>query len=153
MVGCRRLPAAVASPAVMAVRRRRIRVRTRVRLARFTSARSRDCAARFKTDFFFFLTLVACPWAIYCSLCVALKLLTLNDAHAFVKRAQRSVVDEFPIMRAGSMGRVRGREVHGVRPVAAPRCHVAIDLIAKFREKMERRGLRCASAPNATKIS
>src|SRR5882762_1491822 len=86
MVGCRRLPAAVASPAVMAVRRRRISVRTRVRFARFTSARSRDCAARFKTDFFFFLTLVACPWAIYCSFCVSLKLLTLNDAHAFVKR-------------------------------------------------------------------
>src|SRR6266481_7218748 len=90
MVGCRRLPAAVASPAVMAVRRRRIRVRTRVRFARLTSARSRDCAARFKTDFFFFLTLVACPWAIYCSFCVSLKLLTLNDAPGFVKRAERS---------------------------------------------------------------
>src|SRR3989442_9017373 len=89
MVGCRRLPAAVASPAVMAVRRRRIMVRTRVRLARLTSARWRDCAARFKTDFFFFLTLVACPWAIYCSFCVSLKLLTLNEAHAFVKQAQR----------------------------------------------------------------
>src|SRR6267378_6451578 len=88
MVGCRRLPAAVASPAVMAVRRRRIRVRTRVRFARLTSARSRDCAARFKTDFFFFLTLVACPWAIYCSFCVSLKLLTLNEAWGFVKRAQ-----------------------------------------------------------------
>src|SRR5216684_1208134 len=75
----------------MAVRRRRIIVRTRVRLARLTSARSRDCAARFKTDFFFFLTLVACPWAIYCSLCVSLKLLTLNEAHGFVKRAERSV--------------------------------------------------------------
>src|SRR5882762_11089072 len=74
----------------MAVRRRRIRVRTRVRLARFTSARSRDCAARFKTDFFFFLTLVACPWAIYCSFCVPLKLLTLNEAHGFVKRGERS---------------------------------------------------------------
>src|SRR5260370_27205398 len=69
----------------MAVRRRRISVRTRVRLARFTSARSRDCAARFKTDFFFFLTLVACPCAIYCSLCVSLKLLTLNEADGFVK--------------------------------------------------------------------
>src|SRR6266436_5978736 len=92
MVGCRRLPAAVASPAVMAVRRRRIRVRTRVRFARLTSARSRDCAARFKTDFFFFLTLVACPWAIYCSFCVSLKLLTLNEAHAFVKLTRRSPV-------------------------------------------------------------
>src|SRR5467141_4703887 len=90
MVGCRRLPAAVASPAVMAVRRRRIRVRTRVRFARLTSARSRDCAARFKTDFFFFLTLVACPWAIYCSFCVPLKLLTLNEATGFVKRGERS---------------------------------------------------------------
>src|SRR6266849_4188477 len=90
IVGCRRLPAAVASPAVIAVRRRRIIVRTRVRLARLTSARCRDCAARFKTDFFFFLTLVACPWAIYRSLCVSLKLLTLNEAHGFVKRAQRS---------------------------------------------------------------
>src|SRR5258708_30150227 len=70
----------------MAVRSRRIIVRTRVRLARLTSARSRDCAARFKTDFFFFLTLVACPCAIYCSLCVSLKLLTLNEAPAFVKR-------------------------------------------------------------------
>src|SRR5467141_2456860 len=97
MVGCRRLPAAVASPAVMAVRRRRIRVRTRVRFARLTSARSRDCAARFKTDFFFFLTLVACPWAIYCSFCVSLKLLTLNDARGFVKRAERSVVGQFEI--------------------------------------------------------
>src|SRR5713101_1486769 len=89
IVGCRRLPAAVASPAVIAVRRRRIRVRTRVRLARFTSARSRDCAARFKTDFFFFLTLVACPWAIYRSFWVSLKLLTLNEAEIFVKRAER----------------------------------------------------------------
>src|SRR6266850_7371753 len=90
MVGCRRLPAAVASPAVMAVRRRRIRVRTRVRFARLTSARSRDCAARFKTDFFFFLTLVACPWAIYCSFCASLKLLTLNEATGFVKRGESS---------------------------------------------------------------
>src|ERR1700726_3323959 len=97
IVGCKRFSEAVRSPAVMAVRRRRIRVRTRVRLARFTSARSRDCAARFKTDFFFFLTLVACPWAIYCSLCKSLKLLTLNEAHAFVKRAQRSVVGHFPV--------------------------------------------------------
>src|SRR5258706_10449871 len=79
----------------MAVRKRRIIVRTRVRLARFTSARWRDCAARFKTDFFFFLTLVACPWAIYCSFCVALKLLTLNEAHAFVKRAQGG--GQFPV--------------------------------------------------------
>src|SRR5256714_4981221 len=79
----------------MAVRRRRISVRTRVRLARFTSARWRDCAARFKTDFFFFLTLVACPWAIYCSLCVSFKLLTLNEAHGFVKRAERSVRTHF----------------------------------------------------------
>ena len=39
IVGCSRLPAAVASPAVMAVRKRRIRVRTRVRFARLTSAR------------------------------------------------------------------------------------------------------------------
>jgi hypothetical protein len=39
IVGWSRLPAAVASPAVMAVRRRRIIVRTRVRLARLTSAR------------------------------------------------------------------------------------------------------------------
>src|SRR6266850_5678094 len=92
IVGWRRLPAAVASPAVMAVRRRRISVRTRVRLARFTSARWRDCSARFKTDFFFFLTLVACPCAIYCSLCVSLKLLTVNEAHGFVKRAQRFVL-------------------------------------------------------------
>src|SRR5882672_7934419 len=90
MVGCRRLPAAVASPAVMAVRRRRIRVRTRVRFARLTSARSRDCAARFKTDFFFFLTLVACPWAIYCSFCVSLKLLTLNEAWGFVNELRIS---------------------------------------------------------------
>src|SRR3979490_2362446 len=90
IVGWRRLPEAVASPAVMAVRRRRINGRTRGRLARFTLARWRDCAARFKTDFFFFLTLVACPWAIYCSFCVPLKLLTLNEAHGFVKRAERS---------------------------------------------------------------
>src|SRR6266852_9374676 len=89
MVGCRRLPAAVESPVVMAVRRRLISVRTRVRLAGLTSARWRDCAARFKTDFFFFLTLVACPWAIYCSFCVSLKLLTLNEAHGFVKRAEK----------------------------------------------------------------
>src|SRR5260370_30240869 len=95
IVGWRRLPAAVASPAVMAVRSRRIIVRTRVRLARLTSARSRDCAARFKTDFFFFLTLVACPCAIYCSLCVSLKLLTLNEADGFVKRAERPVVVSF----------------------------------------------------------
>src|SRR5882762_6859433 len=79
----------------MAVRRRRIIVRTRVRLVRLTSARWRDCAARFKTDFFFFLTLVACPWAIYCSFCVSLKLLTLNEAHAFVKRAERLGVSRF----------------------------------------------------------
>src|SRR5713101_10210622 len=90
IVGCRRLPAAVASPAVMAVRRRRIKVRTLVRLARLTSARSRDCAARFKTDFFFFLSLVGCPWAIYCSFCVSLKLLTLNEAYSFVKRGEKS---------------------------------------------------------------
>src|SRR5712692_8179018 len=74
----------------MAVRKRRIIVRTRVRFARLTSARSRDCAARFKTDFFFFLTLVTCPWAIYFSFCVSLKLLTLNEAHGFVKRGERS---------------------------------------------------------------
>src|SRR6266478_579695 len=104
IVGCRRLPAAVASPAVMAVRRRRIRVRTRVRFARLTSARSRDCAARFKTDFFFFLTLVACPWAIYCSFCVSLKLLTLNEAHGFVKRAERSVVSQFAASGTVSVG-------------------------------------------------
>src|SRR6266852_8032766 len=72
----------------MAVRSRRIIVRTRVRLAGLTSARCRDCAARFKTDFFFFLTLVACPCAIYCSFCVSLKLLTLNEAHGFVKRGE-----------------------------------------------------------------
>src|SRR5438552_9824240 len=92
IVGWSRLAAAVGSPAVMAVRRRRIMVRTRVRLARLTSARSRDCAARFKTDFFFFLTLVACPWAIYSSFYVSLKLLTLNDAPGFVKRAKRLVI-------------------------------------------------------------
>src|SRR5882724_210193 len=95
IVGCRRLPAAVASPASMAVRKRRIIVRTRVRLARFTSARWRDCAARFKTDFFFFLTLVACPCAIYYSFWVSLKLLTLNEAHGFVKRVERSMVTHF----------------------------------------------------------
>src|SRR6267154_1006397 len=99
IVGWRRLPAAVASPAVMAVRRRRIIVRTRVRLVRLTSARWRDCAARFKTDFFFFLTLVACPWAIYCSSYVSLKLLTLNEAHAFVKRAALSANGLFPTVR------------------------------------------------------
>src|SRR6266478_5788812 len=104
MVGCRRLPAAVASPAVMAVRRRRIRVRTRVRFARLTSARSRDCAARFKTDFFFFLTLVACPWAIYCSFCVSLKLLTLNEAYGFVKQAER-------VVRVNLFGRSRAIEL------------------------------------------
>src|ERR1700704_4163484 len=109
IVGCRRLPAAVASPAVMAVRRRRIRVRTRVRLARLTSARSRDCAARFKTDFFFFLTLVACPWAIYCSFCVSLKLLTLNEAHGFVKRAERPFGGARPAPAAENAPR-RGRE-------------------------------------------
>jgi hypothetical protein len=49
----------VESPAVIAVRMRFMKLRTRVRFARFTSARSRDCAARFKTDFFFFFTLVA----------------------------------------------------------------------------------------------
>src|SRR5260370_24748743 len=92
IVGWRRLPAAVAWLAVRAVRRRRIMVRTRVRLARLTSARWRDCAARFKTDFFFFLTLVACPCAIYCSFYVSLKLLTLNEAHGFVKRAEGAAV-------------------------------------------------------------
>src|SRR5260370_38614228 len=95
IVGCSRVPAAVASPAVIAVRRRRIMVRTRVRLARLTSARSRDCAARFKTDFFFFLTLVACPYAIYCSFFKSLKLLTLNEGPVFVKRAERPVVVSF----------------------------------------------------------
>src|ERR1700687_2012291 len=89
MVGCNKFPAAVASFAVIAVRSRFMSVRTRVRLARLTSARWRDCAARFKTDFFFFLTLVACPWAIYCSFCVPLKLLTLNEAYCFVKRRER----------------------------------------------------------------
>src|SRR6266705_3534710 len=97
IVGCRRLPAAVASPAVIAVRRRRIMVRTRVRLARLTSARWRACAARFKTDFFFFLTLVGCPWAIYCSFCGSLKFLTLNEAQGFVKRGERPVIDRFPL--------------------------------------------------------
>src|ERR1700731_4967660 len=89
IVGCKRLPEAGASPAVMAVRRRRILVRTRVRVARLTSARSRDCAARFKTDFFFFLTLVACPCAIYRSFGVFRKLLTVNEAFPFVKRTKR----------------------------------------------------------------
>src|SRR5258708_3888258 len=84
MVGCRRLPAAVASPAVMAVRRRRLRVRTRGGFARVASARSRECAARFKKDFFFFFTFGARPWGIYCSFCVSLKLLTLNEAWGFV---------------------------------------------------------------------
>src|SRR6266851_2766498 len=98
IVGCRRLPAAVASPAVIAVRRRRIMVRTRVRLARLTSARCRACAARFKTDFFFFLTLVGCPWAIYCSFCGSLKFLTLNEAQGFVKRAEGRVVTQFEIL-------------------------------------------------------
>src|SRR5204863_6861242 len=87
IVGWSRLPAAVGSPAVMAVRIRRISVRTRVRLARFTSARSRDCAARFKTDFFFFLTLVACPCAIYLMLLLcSLKLSSLGDAASEVKQ-------------------------------------------------------------------
>jgi hypothetical protein len=36
-------------------------VRTRVRLARFTAARSRDCLARFSTDFLRFLTFVGVP--------------------------------------------------------------------------------------------
>src|SRR5260370_31493275 len=67
-------------------------VRTRVRLARLTSARWRDCAARFKTDFFFFLTLVACPCAIYCSFYVSLNLLTLTEAHGFVKRPEGAAV-------------------------------------------------------------
>src|SRR5882672_11131235 len=113
MVGCRRLPAAVASPASMAVRKRRIIVRTRVRLARFTSARWRDCAARFKTDFFFFLTLVACPWAIYCSFCVPLKLLTLNEATSFVKRAERSFqrTSAAAAAETAGFGQHRGRSV------------------------------------------
>src|SRR6266481_4961216 len=38
-VGCSKVPAAPASPALIAVRSRLINVRTRVRLARFTSAR------------------------------------------------------------------------------------------------------------------
>src|SRR5882724_6439018 len=95
IVGCKRLPAAVASPAVIAVRRRRIMVRTRVRLARFTSARSRDCCARFKTDFLRFLTFVAAPCAIYCSFCVLLKHLTLNERAIFVKRSHMTVVSQF----------------------------------------------------------
>src|SRR5207253_17102 len=86
IVGWRRLPAAVASPAVMAVRRRRIIVRTRVRLARLMSARSRDCFARLSTDFFRFLTFVAAPCAIYRSLSVLLKQLTLNEQLNLVKR-------------------------------------------------------------------
>src|SRR5260370_6298374 len=88
----------------MAVRKRRIIVRTRVRLARFTSARWRDCAARFKTDFFFFLTLVACPWAIYCSFCVSLKLLTLNEVSGFVKQAEGRVVGYFGFGTSRSEG-------------------------------------------------
>src|SRR5215469_7882542 len=88
IVGWSRLPAAVGSPAVRAVRRRRIMVRTRVRFTRFTSARSRACVARFKTDFFLFFTLVGCPWAIYRSLSVLLEFLTLNEARSFVKRRQ-----------------------------------------------------------------
>src|SRR5215470_19923542 len=95
IVGWRRLPAAVGSPAVRAVRRRRIMVRTRVRLTRFTSARSRACAARFKTDFFFFLTFVGCPWAIYRSFSVLLEFLTLNEARSFVKRVFRQVAGQF----------------------------------------------------------
>src|ERR1700733_12521949 len=86
IVGCKRLPAAVASFAVIAVRRRRIMVRTRVRLARLTSARSRDCCARLSTDFFRFLTFVAAPCAIYRSLSVLLKQLTLNEGTNLVKR-------------------------------------------------------------------
>src|SRR5207244_13016797 len=65
-VGCSKVPAAFASPEPMAEPSFLIHVRTRVRFDRFTSARWRACAARFKTDFFFFFTLVACPWAIYC---------------------------------------------------------------------------------------
>ena len=41
------------------------------------------------TDFFFFFTLVACPWAIYRSSWAIFKLLTVNEAFCFVKRAKR----------------------------------------------------------------
>src|SRR5580704_3327333 len=91
IVGCNRFPAAVASFAVMAVRSRRIKVRTRVRLARFTSARSRDCCARFSTDFFRFLTFVCPPPGIsYRSLSVLLKQLTVNERQNLVKRLNRT---------------------------------------------------------------
>jgi hypothetical protein len=60
-VGRSRFPAAVPSPAVSAVRMRFIIVRTRVRLARLTAARSIDCLARLSTDFLRFLTLVGVP--------------------------------------------------------------------------------------------
>jgi hypothetical protein len=38
--------------------------------------------------------LVACPCAIYCSLCMSLKLLTLNEAPAFVKRVAKWFVSD-----------------------------------------------------------
>src|SRR3989442_4506175 len=87
IVACSRFPAAVASFAPMAVRKRRISERTRVRFARFTSARWRACCARLMTDFLRFLTLVGCPWGIHCSFLRLLKFLRLAEAPRFVKPA------------------------------------------------------------------
>jgi len=39
----------------------------------------RPCVARFRTDFYFFLTLVGWPWAIYCSICILLKSLAEKE--------------------------------------------------------------------------
>src|SRR5689334_5501703 len=63
-VGCSSVPAVAPSFAAMAVRRRFIMVRTRVRLARLTSARTWDCRARLMTEGLRFFTLVVAPCAI-----------------------------------------------------------------------------------------
>jgi hypothetical protein len=53
--------AVTVSPAVKAVRIRRIDVRTRVRFMRLIAARAADCRIFFNTDFVFFLCLIVVP--------------------------------------------------------------------------------------------
>src|ERR1700676_560805 len=87
-VGWSRVPAVVPSLAAIAVRRRFMIVRTRVRFARLNSARTWDCFARFRTDFFRFFTFTVAPCAIQFSSICQIDGITLSKAHVFVNEPQ-----------------------------------------------------------------
>src|SRR5579864_8740479 len=119
-VGCSSVPAVVPSFAAMAVRRRFMMVRTRVRLARLISARTWDCLARLITEGLRFFTLVVAPCAIqnllfllcgrgHSSQSAKSDGITLSEAHLFVnepgKWTQRNE-RKLPAQKAG--GRYKG---------------------------------------------